>query len=107
MTSLTESLSLEPARVASGRVDLPGSKSISNRVLLLAALCRDTTDIQGLLESDDTRVMLAALEQLGVQVTRPGADSVRVRGGVPFGVRQGDLFLGNADRKSTRLNSSH
>jgi len=89
-------LRLMPAGTASGRVDLPGSKSISNRVLLLAALCRDTTRIDGLLDSDDTRVMLAALEQLGVQVRRTDAGAVQVRGGAPFPVRESDLFLGNA-----------
>ena len=51
---------------------LPGSKSISNRVLLLAALSEGTTRIHDLLDSDDTRVMLAALEQLGCRIERQG-----------------------------------
>jgi 3-phosphoshikimate 1-carboxyvinyltransferase len=97
MTAVPHSqLRLEPVREASGRIDLPGSKSISNRVLLLAALCRQPTDIDGLLDSDDTRVMLAALRQLGVEVQRDGDGHVRVRGAVPFPVRDGDFFLGNA-----------
>lgn len=91
------SLRLEPVRTASGRVDLPGSKSISNRVLLLAALCTEPTTINGLLDSDDTRVMLAALGQLGVTVVQQGGHSVQIRdGGVPFRTRQAELFLGNA-----------
>ena len=50
---------------AKGTVTLPGSKSISNRVLLLAALSEGTTELQDLLDSDDTRVMLNALRELG------------------------------------------
>ena len=57
---------------AVGTVRLPGSKSLSNRVLLLAALARGTTRVHGLLESDDTRVMLASLALLGVAVRRHG-----------------------------------
>jgi len=60
----THYLDLPPLRGAAGSVTLPGSKSISNRVLLLAALCEGSTTIHDLLDSDDTRVMLAALKQL-------------------------------------------
>ena len=49
---------------------LPGSKSISNRMLLLAALAQGATRLHGLLDSDDTRVMLDALRELGVRVER-------------------------------------
>ena len=59
-------LDLAHATRASGRVRIPGSKSISNRTLLLAALARGTTTLTGLLESDDTRVMLDALRALGI-----------------------------------------
>ena len=58
---LMESLRLEPARRAAGTVRLPGSKSISNRVLLLAALAKGETEIGGLLDADDTQVMREAL----------------------------------------------
>ena len=51
-------LDIPPLRSAAGTIRLPGSKSISNRVLLLAALSTGTTTVHGLLESDDTRVML-------------------------------------------------
>ena len=53
-------IDLPAAKGARGTVRLPGSKSISNRVLLLAALARGTTKVKALLDSDDTRVMLEA-----------------------------------------------
>ena len=56
------SLCLPPVSTAKGRFQLPGSKSISNRVLLLAALAEGETRLEGLLDSDDTRVMLSALQ---------------------------------------------
>ena len=61
-------------------MSLPGSKSISNRVLLLAALAEGRTEITGLLDSDDTRVMLTALRQLGVNVSELDAGRVTVEG---------------------------
>ena len=87
-----KTLALKPAERAHGTVRLPGSKSISNRVLLLAALAEGETKLQGLLDADDTRVMLQALAKLGVTVD---ASTVRGAGG-PFPVKQGELFLGNA-----------
>ena len=60
-----EQITLEPATHASGTVHLPGSKSISNRALLLAALTPGITSLTGVLASDDTRVMIDALNQLG------------------------------------------
>lgn len=89
-------LDLAPVKHARGDVELPGSKSISNRVLLLAALALGSTRIDGLLASDDTAVMLNALQQLGVQVTRHTADSVTVQGVSRFAVDKADLFMGNA-----------
>ncbi len=91
-------LDLPPARAARGTVRLPGSKSISNRILLLSALAVGQTEVRALLESDDTRVMLDALRTLGVTWTRrPGTDDYRVNGvGGPFPVKQAELFLGNA-----------
>jgi 3-phosphoshikimate 1-carboxyvinyltransferase len=85
-------LELRPIRRAAGTVRLPGSKSISNRVLLLAALAEGETEIGGLLDADDTRVMRQALSQLGVIFSD---DKVRGVGG-QFPVKKGDLFLGNA-----------
>ena len=87
-----DSLELKPARRAAGTVRLPGSKSISNRVLLLAALAQGETEVAGLLDADDTRVMRDALSALGVRFS--GSKTVGV-GGV-FPVKQADLSLGNA-----------
>ncbi len=92
----TEFLDLPPLRAAAGTVTLPGSKSISNRVLLLAALCEGTTTIHDLLDSDDTRVMLVALKTLGCAITQDGA-VVQITGlGGKLGEQQAQLFLGNA-----------
>ena len=103
------SLTLPPLPSASGSVHLPGSKSISNRMLLLAALAEGSTEIRGLLESDDTGVMLAALERLGVRVAALGGalhagDSAaragnawRVEGCAgAFPVKDAEFFMGNA-----------
>lgn len=91
-------LDLPAARGARGTVRLPGSKSISNRILLLAALAEGATEIKALLDSDDTRVMLDALRALGVDWTRrDGSDDYRLMGvGGAFPVKQAELFLGNA-----------
>lgn len=90
------SLRLDPVRYAKGTVHLPGSKSISNRVLLLAALAGGTTEVRGLLQSDDTQVMLQALRRLGVVLESSSPTTVTVQGVRQFPVRQADLFLGNA-----------
>jgi 3-phosphoshikimate 1-carboxyvinyltransferase len=88
-------LTLPPARHAEGVVALPGSKSISNRTLLLAALARGTTTLTGLLESDDTAVMLAALRALGIDWRERGELVYDVPGaGGAFPVKHADLHLG-------------
>ena len=82
---------------ARGTVRLPGSKSISNRVLLLAALADGETEIHDLLESDDTARMLDALASLGVGVESLGGRICRIRGSAGnFPVKNASLFLGNA-----------
>jgi 3-phosphoshikimate 1-carboxyvinyltransferase len=91
-----EFLDLGPFSRASGTVRLPGSKSISNRVLLLAALAEGETTITNLLDSDDTRVMLDALEKLGVRLKRDGDTCVVTGTRGAFTARSADLFLGNA-----------
>ena len=89
-------LDLPPLRGAAGTVRLPGSKSISNRVLLLAGLAEGETELFDLLDSDDTRVMLAALRALGCTITQDGTRA-RVRGiGGRLRVHEAQLFLGNA-----------
>jgi 3-phosphoshikimate 1-carboxyvinyltransferase len=82
---------------ASGSVMLPGSKSISNRALLLAALAQGDTELHALLDSDDTSRMREALVKLGVAMSAAGEGNLRVTGcGGRFPVRQAELFLGNA-----------
>jgi 3-phosphoshikimate 1-carboxyvinyltransferase len=89
-------LTVEPIGHARGEVRLPGSKSMSNRALLLAALAQGDTQLAGMLEADDTRVMMAALRALGVAIDHAG-DVVRVSGCAGrFPARSADLHLGNA-----------
>ena len=91
-------LDLPAAHRASGSVRLPGSKSISNRLLLLAALAQGTTELVGLLDADDTRVMRGALTRLGVKFDDlPVEKTFLVRGtGGALRVKEAELFLGNA-----------
>ena len=94
---MLETITLQPAKQVGGTIKLPGSKSISNRTLLLAALAEGTTDIRDLLASDDTARMLEALEALGVKLENIGENAVRVTGnGGRLAVKKADLFLGNA-----------
>ena len=82
---------------AAGTVRLPGSKSISNRVLLLAALADGETEVRDLLASDDTERMLEALKTLGVGVTALGGENWLIKGCAGrFPIKQAELFLGNA-----------
>ena len=90
-------LDLPPLRAAAGTVRLPGSKSISNRVLLLAGLSQGTTLVRDLLDSDDTRVMLDALRALGCGLHTQADGALAVTGlGGRLQVHQATLFLGNA-----------
>jgi len=90
-------LDLPPLQSASGTVTLPGSKSISNRVLLLSALCQGTTVVHDLLDSDDTRVMLAALHELGCVVDVQGSTvTITGLGGQLVQTDPITLFMGNA-----------
>ncbi|SOD18599.1 3-phosphoshikimate 1-carboxyvinyltransferase [Nitrosomonas ureae] len=90
-------LDLPLAKKVQGTIRLPGSKSISNRILLLAALAQGTTQIHDLLASDDTGHMLDALARLGVMVTQTEKNNYRICGiNGTFPVTDADLFLGNA-----------
>ena len=95
-------IDLPPLVAARGTVRLPGSKSISNRVLLLAALSEGTTTLHGLLDSDDTRVMLDALRAIGCRVEagkvdKHGAATWQIEGLAGcLPVREAELFLGNS-----------
>ncbi|MDR2853435.1 MAG: bifunctional 3-phosphoshikimate 1-carboxyvinyltransferase/cytidylate kinase [Burkholderiaceae bacterium] len=95
----TPFLDIPPLAAAGGTVRLPGSKSISNRVLLLAALAEGSTRIDGVLDSDDTRVMLDALAALGCRIQRVAgqASAITLTGlGGRLSVAKAMLFLGNA-----------
>ena len=97
----TAFLDLPHLASAHGCVQLPGSKSISNRVLLLAALSHGTTVLHDLLDSDDTRVMLQALHSLGCTITpgqvTPGQPlHITGLGGALPADAAATLFLGNA-----------
>ena len=92
-------LTLKPIAKIEGEVNLPGSKSLSNRALLLAALAEGTTRITNLLESDDTRHMLNALKQLGIDTTLSEDKTectVVGNGGPLMNDAFEELFLGNA-----------
>src|SRR5712691_5032441 len=90
-------IDLDPIARVQGTVKMPGSKSISNRVLLLAALSRGETRVKHLLDAEDTRVMLDALVRLGVRIERHADDSAVVHGvGGDFPVKSAELRLGNA-----------
>ena len=97
-------LSLVSHKKAYGRVLLPGSKSISNRALLLAALASGNTELTGLLDSDDTQVMRNALARLGVAASAldEGRISVAGCGGV-FSDDDADIFVGNAGTATRSL----
>ncbi|MBU3605381.1 3-phosphoshikimate 1-carboxyvinyltransferase [Polynucleobacter sp. MWH-Creno-3A4] len=91
------SIEIGPFKRAQGSIVLPGSKSISNRALLLAALSSGTTPLNNLLDADDTQVMRNALRQLGLSVTDKADKVCVVEGcGGKFPVRDADLFMGNA-----------
>jgi 3-phosphoshikimate 1-carboxyvinyltransferase len=92
----THFLDIPALASAGGTVLLPGSKSISNRVLLLSALCLGTTTLHDLLDSDDTRIMLNALQALGCGVRQSGT-TVEIDGlGGQLSNTHADLFMGNA-----------
>jgi len=95
--SVLHDITIGPFQQAQGLIVLPGSKSISNRALLLAALSSGTTTLKNLLDADDTQVMRNALRQLGLTVTDQANNLCVVEGcGGQFPVREADLFMGNA-----------
>ena len=100
-------LRLEPLAAVAGTLRLPGSKSISNRALLLAALAEGETRLRGLLAADDTRVMREALEKLGVRMNGHGSvENISVTGIGPraaFPVKSADIFLGNSGTSTRSL----
>ena len=99
-------IQLPPVTAASGTVKLPGSKSISNRALMLAALASGTTRLTGLLRADDTERMLESLTKLGVKVTADGDAAVIEGAGGFFSVKSAELFIGNAGTAARTLTAA-
>ena len=99
-------LTVAPIVRAQGVVRLPGSKSISNRALLLAALADGTTTLSRLLAADDTAVMIDALRALGTAIECDGGSARIVGCGGRWPVRSGDLFLGNAGTATRSLTAA-
>lgn len=92
-----EQLKLKKREALIGEVSLPGSKSISNRYLLLGALAKGETIFKNLLNSDDTERMIEALIQLGIKVNQEEKGQVKVTGNEgSFPYKEGEFFLGNA-----------
>ena len=93
-----ESLTLQPVKAVAGEVRIPGSKSLSNRILLLAALAEGTTTITNLLDSDDVKHMLNALSQLGIryELSEDRTECTLQGAGQALGATASELFLGNA-----------
>ncbi|MGX9463090.1 3-phosphoshikimate 1-carboxyvinyltransferase [Shewanella sp. A14] len=92
-------LRLNPINCINGEINIPGSKSISNRVLLLATLAKGSTTLTNLLDSDDIRYMLASLKQLGIKYTLSDDKTVCVvegNNGPISTIEAQSLFLGNA-----------
>jgi 3-phosphoshikimate 1-carboxyvinyltransferase len=102
-----DALTLLPRPRARGTLRLPGSKSLTNRALLLAALARGRTRLSHVLHSDDTRHMRVALEALGVVLAEDGEDLLVTGTGGPFDRGDADgpveLFLGNSGTSTRSL----
>src|SRR5690606_31489546 len=97
LTPLPPALTIVPPhRPLVGRVSPPGSKSITNRALLLAALAQGTSRLSGALKSKDTVLMAAALRQMGVQFEEPDDPSFFLTGSGRLQAPSEALFLGNA-----------
>lgn len=104
--NFSSEIRLPPVLKASGIVKLPGSKSISNRALMLAASAFGRTRLTGLLRADDTERMLESLTKLGVKVTADGDAAVIEGAGGFFPVKSAELFIGNAGTAARTLTAA-
>ena len=104
--NFSSEIRLPPVLKASGTVKLPGSKSISNRALMLAASAFGRTRLTGLLRADDTERMLESLTKLGVKVTADGDVAVIEGAGGFFPVKSAELFIGNAGTAARTLTAA-
>lgn len=92
-----DSIEIQPCGPVLARIRPPGSKSITNRALICAALADGDSTLFGALASEDTQVMMAAMNQLGIPVEMPAVSKLTVRGGKGrVGVDQAELFVGNS-----------
>jgi 3-phosphoshikimate 1-carboxyvinyltransferase len=92
-----DSIEIQPCGPILARVRPPGSKSITNRALICAALADGDSTLYGALDSEDTQVMMAAMKQLGISVDQTGTSKLDVRGrGGQIDVEAADLFVGNS-----------
>ena len=82
--------------IINGKVTLPGSKSITNRVILLASLSKNKTVLKNYLESDDTKHMVKALKNLGIKIEKDRDNLIVYGSDKSFPVKNCELFLGNA-----------
>ena len=106
MTQRREKLTVSPIAHAQGTVRLPGSKSISNRALLLAALSEGTTRLTGLLKADDTDRMIESLIRLGIAIERVDDECAVVTGcGGVIPKREAEIFVGNAGTVARTLSA--
>ena len=96
MTAATEITLIPPRHPLVGRVSPPGSKSITNRALLLAGMAKGTSRLTGALKSDDTKYMAQALRDMGVTIAEPDSTSFTVTGPGQLLAPAAPLFLGNA-----------
>ena len=87
---------IPPGKPLAGRAVPPGSKSITNRALLLAGLAKGTSRLTGALKSDDTKYMAEALRAMGVQIDEPDDTTFVVTGSGKLQAPKEPLFLGNA-----------
>lgn len=101
---MTDFLDVPPLHRAEGTVRLPGSKSITVRALLLAALAEGQTRLEGMLDSDDSQVMLGALRALGINCEPTDTDDLVIDGAVgAFPVKAAKLFVGNSGASARSL----
>ena len=96
MPKAAQTQAIEPRGPLDATVDVPGSKSLTNRVLLIAALARGNTEISGLLESDDTVVMREALSRLGIQIEKKDSAWFVQGSGGEFSLPQAPLYTENS-----------
>ena len=91
-------IELKPSYIKSGQITLPGSKSISNRVLLISSISKGKTIIKNLLFSDDTEVMINALKKLGIDIVEnKKKNECVIEGSVnEFPIKNVNLYIGNA-----------